>query len=240
MPSNLFPLFDPNDVLDSDASRRIGYYQPVIQSGVAYATLQAEDGDRERDRRISDGLALAKKVDAGGGTKQERALRSKVIGFYVDQPPHYRTDLGSFQPRENDVYTGDIWQFNIPAADLDPFRVGLTPAGRPDDQVTLKRRVMFRYTASGGERDSVLWGDATTPQQFNVNIRDPRFVRPIPPGPVTLDLELCDCLDCDGFTTQGFAGQGRCVIKRINVTYAPPGSSAARPPNTSSTRPGTE
>jgi len=241
VPSNLYPLFDPNDVLDSDASRRIGYYQPVIQSGVAYAWMKAEDGDREQGRRITDGLALAKKVDAGNGSKEEEALRAKVISFYVDYPPHFRTDIGSFQPRPGEVYTGDLWQFNLPAADVDPFKVGLTPAGRPDDAVILKRRVMFRYVNAGGQQDSVLWGDATTPQQFNVNIRDPRFVRPIQPGPVTLDIELCDCLDCDGFNPfQGFAGQGRCVVLRVPVTYAPPGSPGASSPNPSSTRPGTE
>ena len=239
VPSNLYPLFDPNDPLDSPASRRIGYYQPVIQSGRAYAWMKAVDGDRETDRRIIDGLALGKAVDAGGGTPEQEALRPKVIAFEVGFPPHFRTDLPSFQPLPNHVYTGGIWQFNVQAADVDPFEVGRTPAGGPDQTTYVRRRVMFRYTNAGGQADSVLFGDDLLNRpDFNVNILDPvRFPRPIQAGPVILDLEICDCIQCDAFTLQGVAGRGRCSVLRVPVSYVPAGNSAVSPP---STRPGTE
>src|SRR5262249_29248121 len=71
--SGLYPIYDPNDVFNL---QRIGGYHPIFLAGRAFAVLQAEDSDGDRDRRVQDGRNLVQSIEDGTATPEEQKLRS--------------------------------------------------------------------------------------------------------------------------------------------------------------------
>lgn len=235
--SNPYPLFDPNNTFNNEV---IGGYEPMTQSGLAYAYTFAVDGDNSPDKRVStegvgsiDPLTQVRKVAAGTATPYERELRKKVLSFYVDKAPYLVTDSPLFFPRLSvrDTFTTPTWDLRLVGADEDPF-LKLAPPGGPVQTTTLRRRITFLGTDlnTGGPLEAL---DPTTYlNQSDISVSVPQNLAP---GPVTLRVEICDCDLCEDNP-----GIGRCRTTDIPVFYKP--SSPARPASLQSipsSRPGT-
>jgi len=82
--SLMYPNFDPNSVFRFP---RLAAYDRAIFEGKAYVTVRAQDSDGLRDGSVDDPVAIADRVDAGGGTPQDRLARRKILTFYVGPPP---------------------------------------------------------------------------------------------------------------------------------------------------------
>ena len=228
--SGLYPIYDPNDVFNLP---RIAGYHPVFQAGRAFAVLQAEDADDDRDRRIQDGRDLVLRVENGLALPSERPLRSKVLSFYVDKPPYFLTDLQGnplFRPRlaTVDTFTSNLWDLRIIGADDDPYQPG-TATGGPSNTVTLRVKLKVIGKTNSGE-DIVFEDDRSYVNQQNINLLIPSFLAG---GPCILEVELCDCDQCEEFQ-----GTGRCITTRIPIYYRK--TAPAEPTSILMSRPGSE
>jgi hypothetical protein len=223
--TGVYPIFDPNDVFNQP---RIGGYQPVIQSGRAFAYSFAVDGDGAQDRRITDPRELVLKVESGHATPYEQGLRAKVFAFYVNRAPYLVTDSPLFRPRVSvlDTFTTPIWDLRLVAADEDPFLARTTPGG-PSSTVTLRRQI----TIIGKDFQGVEVRE--TDPRFYLNQSDisERVPASLAGGPAIVQVQLCDCDQCEDF-----AGSGRCRTTDIPVLYRP--SSPAQPASINLSRPG--
>ena len=208
--SNAYPLFDPNSVFNTP---RIGGYHPMIQAGRAFAVMFAIDGDNSQDRRIEDPRGLVLAIENGTATPAEQSLRSKVLTFEVNRAPYLVEDSPLLRPSMAavDTFTSTLWDLRLVATDEDPFLPG-TPPGRPSQTVTLRRRIAVHGKDAGGNPLDFVDGTRYL-NQTNINILIPENFAP---GPCTLEVELCDCDDCENF-----AGSGRCRTIYIPVYYQP-------------------
>lgn len=96
--SSMYPNFDPFSVFRfPDVA---GYYRPYLE-GRAYVVVRAEDSDGLRDGSIliNEIVGLVDRVDAGGGTPQERLLRRKILTFFVGSSPGASTARVSSRAR---------------------------------------------------------------------------------------------------------------------------------------------
>jgi len=77
-----YPAFDPSSVFRAP---RVAGYWPVPLAGRSYACVAAQDAEA----RLSPGpggmdiIAVTDRVDAGGGTPEERRFRRRVLRFDV-------------------------------------------------------------------------------------------------------------------------------------------------------------
>jgi hypothetical protein len=230
--SNLYPVFDPNDVASTLQAQRIGGYHPVFQAGRAFAVIQAVDGDGDPDKRITDGRDLVDRIESGLALPAERSLRSKVLSFYVDKPPYFVTDNPLFRPRPTavDTFTSSLWDLRIVGDDVDPYNTSEhTTTGGPSTTVTLRVRLTLFYKDNTGI-DRVYQDDHDYVNLQNINLLIPSFVGG---GPCTLRVELCDCEQCELEP-----GTGRCVTMDIPVYYRK--SAPAGPTSIQMSRPGSE
>jgi hypothetical protein len=203
--SGLYPLFDPNDV---NGLPKIANYFPHYITGKAYMLPIAEDGDGARDGRIQSPRQLTSVVDSGGGTPQEIALRPKVMVIYVNKAPYF-VENPTFTPLPGHIFTDANWNFRLPAADSDPYD-GSDRHGGPVGASILRRTIYLKGKNAAGEDITLQFGPYFQ-EQFS-------FVVPpeLAPGPVDVEMELCDCATCE--VTRG---QGRCIRQVIPVVYAP-------------------
>ena len=208
--TGLYPIFDPNDVFNLP---RIAGYHPVFLAGRAFAVMQAEDSDGDRDRRVSDGRDLVIKVENGTATPAEQALRPLVMTFEVDKPPYFVTNNPLFRPRTAvvDTFTSLLWDLRIIGDDPDPWQANSnTPPGIPSSSILLRTRLKVIGKQSNG--DEFIYEDPRSyVNQQNISLLLPSSMAG---GPVTLEVELCDCDQCEDFP-----GTGRCVTLRIPVYY---------------------
>ena len=217
--SQIYPFSDPSFV----AEPHIGAYQGMQQSGKAYTLLRSEDGDRGKDDRIVDPVAFRDSIDQGLITPgmPRYALKDKVLVFYVNRAPYLLQDDPSFQPKPGQVFaTRRITLTLDKTADDDPYqttqrKVGGFDSGNPS-LLLLRFSVTFRgiRTGSNPPRDTVwappeLARKTQTNLQWNLDV--PGFIQ----GPnVAVEIEVCDCKDCEAVP-----GQGRCRrYPPINVT----------------------
>jgi hypothetical protein len=229
-----YPVVDPASVFHQPV---INGYWGLTTAGRAYAVIRAEDGDGTVDRRVDqrpgDAVGAADRVDGGGGTPQDRALRSKILTFYVNKIPQFQR-TAAFYPRAGVTIPravgsgGTPW--NLPAVDEDPLdptrfnKVGGRPAG--GDIIRVKIAILGKI--AGTTRDTCFVGPDFSyplgPIQFTI----PNFLAQ---GAVTVRLRLCDCLQCDDrgpTATCPFArpevspGQGTCVDTDISCVLGPP------------------
>jgi hypothetical protein len=230
--SNPYPIFDPNDVFNNP---KIGGYEPVIQSGRAYAFTFALDGDNSPDRRIGAGIpgsidpvTLVKKVENGTATPYERSLRNKVLAFWVDKAPYLVTNSPAFLPTPGQVFTGPSWHLELVGDDEDPFLRQSAPGG-PVTTKTLRRRITFIGTDANTGGVLRFTDPLVYLNQQSIDVTPPPNLAP---GPVTLEVEICDCDACEENP-----GTGRCRTVDFPVIYQT--SSATKPTSLQSTRPGT-
>jgi hypothetical protein len=227
--SNLYPIFDPNDVFNNP---RIAGYEPTIQSGRTYAYTFAVDGDGMPDRRIGAGVpgaidpvTLVKKSEDGTATPYELALRTKVLAFYVNRAPIFETGNPAFVPGPATTFTSATWNLRLVATDEDPYQRGITPPGGPayGGITTLRRRVRIHGHDSQGVDFTYVDPAAHLDAAFSVTVP-----AQLAPGPCSIEVELCDCDQCEFLQ-----GSGRCVTRSFPVTYAPTGpiatNAASRP-----------
>lgn len=215
--SGLFPVFNPNSQFDNPV---VGAYLPAFQSGRAYVVPQAEDGDRTLDRRIPDGRLLVDAIENNTATPYERTLEDKVVTFYVNRPPIFRLEQPQFQPHPSriDTFTTNSWHMQFYTDDEDPFVQGTDPGGPTPVSASSPKPLRLRITILGlsTNGDSLRYSDGADYRN------DPVIDYLIPPGinlaagRAIVNVELCDCFNCDD--TYG----GRCVTLQIPVEYRPP------------------
>jgi hypothetical protein len=241
--SLIYPRYDPTSALHNPVIN--GYY-PLIEAGRAYAVARAVDGDgavdRRVDRQLGGAVGIVARVDGGGGTPDDVALRSKILTFYVDHPPQLLQGNPTFRPVANQVFTTRTLyagrDLDLIAADDDPFDATAYPqnhsriyshVGGPKGPPILRRRIAILGKWTGDpSRDTcyVVPGDLMSPMAT--------FTIPdwIANGPITLLVRLCDCFACDVRPGPGacpsFAGSelrasfGRCVDTEIPCRLAVP------------------
>lgn len=227
--SQLYPFYDPNDVLNF---QQIGAYHPMFQSGKAYALQRAEDGDGARDGRIDD----ARRIVEFPRNAYERSLRPLVLVFSVNFPPVLQTSNPTFRPRVAvvDTFYTRTWDLRLPASDRDPYISGDAFGGFPGGTRpagSLRIRLSISGTDTTGA--PLTYADPRPNEVVTkyVNQSDINFLAPanLGTGPVTLRVELCDCGFCE--LTEG---EGRCITRDIAVYYKRP----ATAPTSTASRPG--
>ena len=232
--SGILPVFDPASTFRAP---RMNAYWPMIQAGRAYAIMRAEDGDGRGvgglDLQVLDPPIFANQIDAippSQRTDYENDLRSRILTFYVDRLPFFRTAQPGFTPafppftpsRPQTAYpTRDI-TLNLPAGDDDPYdfeaagtSVSKPPPGRPSATTVIRISVKFRgQDASGADTvyAPAFLNPMATTQASNITI--PSY---IVSTTVIADIELCDCRLCE---LQ--AGEGRCTRFLVPFTVPPP------------------
>jgi len=225
-----YPRYQPASVLHNPV---VNGYWGVNSAGRGYASLRAVDGDGAVDRRVDlqpgGAVGIADRVDAGGGSATDVALRSKILTFYVNHAPVLLWDRPAFFPTAGAVLPRDVGSaaggrantsFNLSADDddwLDPTMfnpVGGTPFRYPQ---------IIRYKiAILGKRTGTSSDTCFVDPQFLTSGSNIRFTIPdwIAAGPVTVRIRTCDCLQCDPgsyIPSCPFAGlevspsQGTCV-----------------------------
>lgn len=228
--SGLTPIYEPASVFRSTT---IGGYWPMFLSGKAFALGRAEDGDGLVDRQVEDSRVLVSLYDAGGGSDYERHLREReIMTFYVNKSPFLLTTDPSFSPKldGSTVFTGGIWNsgqlhnMNLPSNDSDPY--DSRDANRKVGVPTASKVLRYKITVLGKDfttnRDTTFVWNPGTPEapfyfwQQNTPVPPGLFIVPpyIAGGPVKVQVELCDCVDCEHI-----GGQGRCITTTINATY---------------------
>lgn len=75
-----YPNFDPFSVFRSP--HVVGYWR-TSWPGKAYAVVKAMDGEGVGSPQILDAIGIADRVDAGGGTPDERLARRRILTFHV-------------------------------------------------------------------------------------------------------------------------------------------------------------
>lgn len=226
-----YPVVDPASVFHQPV---VNGYWGLTTSGRAYAVIRAEDGDGTVDRRVDhqagDAVGIADRVDAGGGSAEDRALRSKVLTFYVNHAPV----LASVNPVRNASITRTTI-FHIGANDddwLDPTRFNKVGGSPPDYGQIIRFKLALLGKLAGTTRDTCYIETAeftnNVPIQLNGALGIPAWIAP---GPVTLRVRVCDCSQCDaqpGTSTCPFVGhevspaQGVCVDTDIRYTLLGP------------------
>ncbi len=202
-----FPLFDITSVFRTPT---VAAYLGLRQSGKVYALLRSQDGNGAFDSRIDRARTLVEKVDAGMGTPEEVALRSRVITFFVDYPPRLAP---SATPSPGQAFPSrQQLAFNMLAIDDDPFDVLSAPAnpGGPSTNTIIRRFVRVRgKTATGA--DTAFTPTSAPIVNENILVFDiPAFITS---ENLTVEIELCDCSSCEDTP-----GSGRCATYSIPIT----------------------
>jgi hypothetical protein len=238
-----YPVFDPMSVFHNPV---INGYQGMVEAGRAYAVARAVDGDGAVDRRIDhqpgEAVGIVDRVDAGGGSPEDIALRSKILTFYVNHPPRLLQQNPDFRPVAEQVFTRRTVDFRLLATDDDPFDALAQPQSRsrvyshiggPKGRPILRRRIAILGRFAGDtSRDTcyVAPGEYMGPL---VALTIPDWIAN---GPITLLVRLCDCFACDVRPGPGacpeFAGHelrptfGTCVDTAIPCRLEVPGPAA--------------
>src|SRR5262249_43355581 len=167
----------------------------------AYAGIRAEEGDGTVDRRIDqrpgDAVGVADRVDAGGGTPQDKALRSKVLTFFVNHAPQLQRNQQLFTPKPGAVFASRTVTLNPIGTDDDAFDPTIFSAvgGRRDRNLLILRwKIAVLGKFAGTTRDTC-WIET---HDFNsANSVTFRIDDMIAPGPIVVRIRLCDCAQCD-------------------------------------------
>jgi hypothetical protein len=223
---------DPASVFHNPVTN--GYWG-LTTAGHAYAVVYAEDGDGTVDRRVDQrpggAAGLVDRVDGGGATPADIALRSKVMSFYVDKAPRLLRTNPGFTPTVNQLLARTV-NFNLPADDVDqldpkaPFnRVGGTPTYPP----ILRRKIAILGKLTSDPTKDTCY---VVPGEFNAAttgaINVPAYIAG---GNITVRIRLCDCLECDDLrwptqcpfsAAEANPGQGRCIDTDIPARIAAP------------------
>jgi hypothetical protein len=192
-----YPVYDPTSTYDRPV---INGYQGMTSAGRAYTEIRAEDGngtvDRRIDQRLRGSIGIVQRVEQGGATSEDLALRSKILTFYVNKVPRLRRDA-TFRPRVNDLLSRNPI-FVIPADDVDqldptvPNRVGGVPTTY-GPILERKIAILGKHPATNRDTCYIVPQEFTFPNGITFNI--PAEI--IAPGNITVRIRLCDCSNCD-------------------------------------------
>lgn len=119
--TNTYPIFD---VTSSFHEPKISYRGAMSATGKAYAYIVAEDGDGTVDRRLQKAGGaenVAEAVDGGGGDDAQRAVRSKVLTFYVNHAPRVDLTAPAFFPKPGATIFSPNQSFSLICHDIDPI-----------------------------------------------------------------------------------------------------------------------
>ena len=195
--TTLYPVVDPASSFDA---RYINGYWPLTTAGKAYAVVRAEDGDGTVDERLEHQPGGAVGV-ADGDPGTDRALRSKVLTFYVNHAPVLQRDRADFYPRAGTVLPRKVGPpnsqaFNLPATDDDWYEPGRGAiGGTPTAYVAILRwKIAIRGLLAGTDRDTCFFEglEFSHPSGINFTISDW-----IAAGAINVRIRLCDCRECD-------------------------------------------
>lgn len=227
-----YPVMDPASVFHNPVTN--GYWG-LTTAGHAYAVVYAEDGDGTVDRRVDQrpggAAGIVDRVDGGGASAADIALRSKVMSFYVDKAPRLLRTSPGFTPAANQLLARTV-SFNLPADDVDqldpkaPFnRVGGTPTYPP----ILRRKIAILGKLTSDPTKDTCY---VVPGDFNAALTGAISVPAyIAGGNITVRIRLCDCLECDDLrwprqcpfsAAEANPGQGRCIDTDIPARIAAP------------------
>ena len=227
-----YPVVDP---ASSFNLRWINGYQAVTSAGKAYAVVRAEDGDGTVDERLAHQPGGAVGV-ADGVAGADRALRSKVLTFYVNHAPVLLRAKADFFPRAGTLLPRKVGPpnslaFNLPATDddwYDPLQGG--PAGGTPTKygAILRWKLAIRGTLAGTDRDTCFLEGLEFSRPSGITFTIPDWIAA---GNINVRVRLCDCLECDvlpgpegcpmtGRETRPSAGT--CVDTDIPCQLAPP------------------
>lgn len=242
--STTYPRFDPTSEFNNPVIN--GYY-PLIEAGRGYAVARAVDGDGAVDQRIDQqpggAVGIVERVDGGGGSPEDVALRGKILTFHVDHPARLLQENPSFSPVTGQVFTTRTLPLDLIAVDDDPFDGLAQPQnharayshiGGPKGAPILRRRIAVLGKWAGDPSRDTCWvapGDYMSPVSV---LTIPDWIAN---GPITVLVRLCDCFECDVRPGPGacpaFAGLelrptfGTCVDTSIPCQLAAPGPTAA-------------
>ena len=232
-----YPVVDPTSTIDA---RFINGYQGLNTAGKAYAVVRAEDGDGTVDERLEHqpggAAGVADDVDDGSGTPEQRALRSKVLTFYVNHAPVLLRNQANFYPSESTILTRHVGPpdspaFNLPARDDDwydprrPAAIGGTPTTYG---MILRWKLAIRGRLVGADHDTCFTQGLEFTRPDGISFTIPDWIEA---GAITVHVRLCDCADCDqlqGDARCPFTGrearpnEGTCVETVIPCRLAGP------------------
>jgi hypothetical protein len=222
--SSTYPNFEPTSVFR--APHLAGYWG-MIRAGKVYAMARAADADGSLDASGLDPIALADKVDAGGGTDAERQARRKVITFFVDKAPALVRSDPAFVPKEGQELPGAAGgcslTFNLVGMDLDPYSInGEYPRpGGPTAQTTIRFQVtLYGKNLAGRDTAWTYLSAGGTPDVpgpvAHFSFRPGGAAgNPFVTGDLKISIQICDCANCEALP-----GSGRCVEGIDPVTRA--------------------
>lgn len=232
-PTGLFPVYQPTSVF---RLTQIGAYWPMFVSGRAFVVTRAEDGDELVDSTVpGDPAAVVSDIESGNGTPQEIFYRRKILTFWVNRSPFLQTCDPTFVPKDparqcggpapldTTTFASNSWNLYLPADDVDPFDPGQPnrPRGVPTTTKVLRYQVTVKGQDFNSGRDTTAVyypsGPGTDPHFFQPQVLN--FVVPayIAGGVVTVEIQLCDCVNCEVNS-----GEGRCVTYDFPVKYIRP------------------
>jgi hypothetical protein len=229
-----YPVFNPASVFHHPV---INGYWGLTVAGKAYAVVRAVDGDGIVDRRVDhqpgDAVGIADRVDAGGGSAEDIALRSKILTFYVNHPPRLiRGPL--LRPPVGVPISSRAVTFNVPADDddpLDPSNPYNIVGGRGTTPVLVRRKLAIIGTSKSTGQKLCYIPDVTG-SQFAANLGIVIIPIDMAAGPISIVYRLCDCTQCDAAPaptdcpafagTEPFASQGTCIDTIIEYDLTAP------------------
>jgi len=230
-----FPVFDPASVLHDPI---VNGYWALTSAGKAYATLHAVDGDgsvdRSVDQRPGGAVGIADRVDEGGGSAEDVALRARVLTFFVDHPPVLLRDRPEFTPRDHQVFASRDVRLTSFASDddwLDPTLIN-RPGGTPNYPSILRWKVAVLGKLAGTDQDTCYVVPTDFTSAISIQFTIPAWIAS---GPITIRIRLCDCQQCDvsqGTRTCPFESnevapqQGSCTDTDIPCQLNAPGLQA--------------
>lgn len=229
--TNTYPIFD---ITSSFHEPKISYRGAMTATGKAYAYVIAEDGDGTVDRRLQKAggaEGVAELVDAGGGDAEQRAVRSKVLTFFVNHAPRLDLAAASFFPKPGATIQGVNQTFTLIGHDLDAIDNARTVdrVGGPQNPAST---ALFRTVDLIQNQAGTVVSQRICEEFEGQN---PNFtpLSTFQNGPMTVRVQLSD-----GRPTDDRFGR-RTVTVDIPVTYsvtspagAPPGSNENSPQST--------
>jgi hypothetical protein len=245
-PSTLFPVAD---ISSNFHNPKIAAYINPRLSGKAYIVIRAQDAEGKLDRRISSSrsaVKLADDVDNHVETRPELvALRSRIMTINVNYDPYLDFSNPLFFPKRPQDQGGVVASsperkltLQLFANDPDPLDLtGTVPEpGNPSATVVLRYRVTVTGKNAQG-RDTTYSTQPISGTTATTIVIDLPFDAPYITGTsLSLDIELCDCTNCETSP-----GQGKCVhyLIPVNVPVSAPGAATSSAVPATSSGPGT-